>query len=309
MPKIADAAERSIVLIQFCYALKRLPAPGSISATARASPGAILIPEGKAFAADTFGLALAASPGKVLMNRRGEDRKHWSQFAEEWVAWARKPNHDAFWAYRAALAAFIGPGNGKALDVGCGEGRISRELTACGFQVTAVDPVSRLVRAAIEAQSARNYAVALAAELPFENAQFDLVVAYNILMNIEDVPVALKEFRRVLRPTGQLLISISHPFVDHGRFASKEMNSPFVVEGTYFGGQRFEGVEERDGLRMHFAGWSYPLEAYAIALAEAGLAITALREPIPDLDDGRNHMAPWLRMPLFLWLKARPLAL
>ena len=309
MPKIADAAERSIVLIQFCYALKRLPAPGSISATARASPGAILIPEGKAFAADTFGLALAASPGKVLMNRRGEDRKHWSQFAEEWVAWARKPNHDAFWAYRAALAAFIGPGNGKALDVGCGEGRISRELTACGFQVTAVDPVSRLVRAAIEAQSARNYAVASAAALPFANAQFDLVVAYNILMNIADIPTALKEFRRVLRPTGQLIISISHPFVDHGHFASKETNSLFFVEGIYFGRQRFEGVEERDGLRMHFAGWSYPLEAYAIALAEAGLAITALREPIPDLDDGRNHMAPWLRMPLILWLKARPLAL
>jgi len=52
------------------------------------------------------------------MNGAGEDHKHWSQVAEEWVAWARKPNHDAFWAYRASLAAFIGCGNGKALDVG-----------------------------------------------------------------------------------------------------------------------------------------------------------------------------------------------
>jgi SAM-dependent methyltransferase len=244
----------------------------------------------------------------MLMNRAGEDHKHWSEVAEEWVAWARKPNHDAFWAYRAALAAFIGRGNGKALDVGCGEGRISRELTACGFQVTAVDPVSPLVRAAIEAQSARNYAVA-ATELPFDNAQFDLVVAYNVLMDVEDVPAALEEFRRVVCPTGQLIISICHPFVDHGRFASKEINSPFVVEGTYFGRQRFDGVEEHDGLRMHFSGWSQPLEAYGIALEEAGLAITSLREPVPDLDDGRNHMAPWLRMPLFLWLKARRLAL
>lgn len=242
------------------------------------------------------------------MNRRGEDRNHWSQAAEEWVAWARKPNHDAFWAYRAALAAFIGRGNGKALDVGCGEGRVSRELTACGFEVTAVDPVSRLVRAAIETQSARDYAVASADELPFENAQFDLVVAYNVLMDVEDVRAALKEFSRVLRPTGQLIITICHPFADHGRFASKDMNSPFVVEGSYFGRQRFDSVEERDGLRMHFAGWSYPLEAYAIALEEAGLAITSLREPVPDFDYGRNHMARWLRMPLFLWLKTRPLA-
>ena len=121
------------------------------------------------------------------MNRAGEDHKHWSRVAEEWVAWASKPNHDAFWAYRGALAAFIGCGNGKALDVGCGEGRISRELTACGFHVTAVDPVSRLLRAAIEARSARNYAAASAAELPFENAQFDLVVAYNVLMDVDRI--------------------------------------------------------------------------------------------------------------------------
>jgi SAM-dependent methyltransferase len=224
------------------------------------------------------------------------------------VAWARKPNHDAFWAYRASLVAFIGRGNGKALDVGCGEGRISRELTACGFQVTAVDPVGRFVRAAIEARSARNYAVASAAALPFENAQFDLVVAYNVLMDVADVPAALEEFRRVMRPTGQVMISICHPFVDHGRFAGDGMNSPFVVEGTYYGRKRFEGVEERDGLRMNFGGWSYPLEAYGIALEEAGLAITSLREPVPDLGDGRNHMAPWTRLPLYLWLKARPLA-
>ena len=185
------------------------------------------------------------------MTKASKDYKHWSQVAEEWLAWARKPNHAAFWAYRASLATFIGRGNGRALDVGCGEGRISRELTACGFQVTAVDPVSQFVGAAIEAQSARNYAVASATELPFENAQFDLVVAYNVLMDIDDVPSALKEFRRVIRLAGQLIISVCHPFVDRGRFASKEINSPFVLEGTYFGRQRFDGVEERDGLRMH----------------------------------------------------------
>jgi SAM-dependent methyltransferase len=244
----------------------------------------------------------------MLMNRAGEDHKHWSQVAEEWVVWARKPNHDAFWAYRASLAAFIGCGNGKALDVGCGEGRISRELTAYGFQVTAVDPVGRFVRAAIEAQSAQDYAVASATELPFRNAQFDLVVAYNVLMDIEDVPTALKELRRVVRPTGQLMISVCHPFADQGHFDGKGVNSSFVIEGTYFGRKRFENVEERDGLGMQFAGWSYPLEVYGIALEEAGLAITSLREPVPDLGDGRNHMAPWTRMPLFLWLKARPLA-
>ena len=242
------------------------------------------------------------------MQGTGEDRKHWSQVAGEWMAWARKSNHDAFWAYRDSLVAFIGSGNGKALDVGCGEGRVSRELTGCGYQVTAIDPVHELVEAAVQAQSACDYAVAAATELPFENARFDLVMAYNVLMDVEDVPAALKEIRRVMRPMGRLIISVCHPFADRGRFDGTETNAPFVLEDTYFGRHRFEGVEERDGLRMHFAGWSQPLEAYAAALEGAGLAITSLREPLPDLDHGRNHLARWSRIPLFLWLKARPLA-
>ena len=65
------------------------------------------------------------------MNKAGKDYKHWFQVAEEWLGWARKPNHDASWAYRTTLATFIGCGNGRALDVGCGEGRISHELTVC----------------------------------------------------------------------------------------------------------------------------------------------------------------------------------
>jgi len=236
------------------------------------------------------------------------DREHWSEVAAEWIAWARAPNHDAFWAYRDALMAFVGRGDGKALDVGCGEGRISRMLLSCGYRVTAADSVGALVEAAIEAHSAHEYAVATATELPFASGSFDLVVAYNVLMDVDDVPAALSEIRRVLRPSGRVVISIVHPFADRGTFAGAEPDARFTLEGSYFGRQRFEGVEERNGLQMHFAGWSQPLEAYATALEQAGLAITALREPLPDLREGRDRMKQWTRVPLFLWLEARVLA-
>jgi len=239
------------------------------------------------------------------MSGKDVDIEHWSRIAAEWTAWARAPNHDAFWAYRASLVAFIGQGVGDALDVGCGEGRVSRVLKDCGYRVTAVDPVEHLISAAEQAGSADAYKIAAAADLPFKNCSFDLAVAYNVLMDVDDVPAALKEVRRVLRPSGTLVISIVHPFADRGRFAGPQANAPFVLQKSYFGRERFEGTEVRDGLQMHFAGWSQPLESYMAALESAELAVTSLREPVPDTGDKGSHMERWNKVPLFLWLKAR----
>lgn len=71
----------------------------------------------------------------------------------------------------------------------------------------------------------------------------------------------------------------------------------------YFGPQAFEDTKHRNGLSMDFAGWHYSLENYFAGLREAGLAVTDLREPRPD-GPGRPHDH---RMPLFLWMVARPM--
>jgi SAM-dependent methyltransferase len=231
------------------------------------------------------------------------EREHWSRFAREWTEWARTPDHDSFWAYRRALVTFIGRGEGEALDIGCGEGRVSRELKALGYRVIGVDIAPEMVQAAAGIGSAHGYALASAAALPFASGKFGLVIAYNVLMDVEDVPAALKEISRILKPDGEVMISIVHPFRDVGKFASKEPDSPFVIKGSYFGRRRFEECLQRRGLQMHFAGWSQPLEAYIAAFENAGLAVTSLREPLPDNNDPQDS-----RVPLFLWLKARRLA-
>lgn len=97
------------------------------------------------------------------------------------------------------------------------------------------------------------------------------------------------------------------PFADRGRFASPQADAPFVLQKSYFGRERFEDTEVRHGLKMHFAGWSQPLESYMTGLETVGLAITSLREPVPDTAAKGSHMERWNKVPLFLWLKARPL--
>jgi len=66
-------------------------------------------------------------------------------------------------------------------------------------------------------------------------------------------------------------------------------------------------VESRNGLSMHFAGWSLPLQDYMGALEAAGLAIVSLREPKPDTAHNAL-LAQWSRIPMFLWIKARALS-
>jgi len=95
-----------------------------------------------------------------------------------------------------------------------------------------------------------------------------------------------------MKPDGVLLISLVHPFRDRGRFAGSEPEASFILSGSYYGRGPFEGEEEHGGLRMHFAGWSQPLEDYVAALEGAGLAITSLREPVPD-EISEDHLKQW----------------
>jgi SAM-dependent methyltransferase len=225
------------------------------------------------------------------------DTDHWAANAADWIAWARKPGHDAFWAYRDAFAAFIGPGPGSAIDVGCGEGRVSRLLTGLGWRVTAADPIAALLDAARAEESAAIYHLAAADALPVPEAGFDLVLAYNMLMDVADPRAAVSEMTRVLGPRGRLVISIVHPLADMAMH-----DGPGT---SYFGRQAFTGADHRDGLTMNFKGWTMPLFEYADLIAQAGLVITRIAEPRPDPASPWPNAEKWSRNPLFLWIEAR----
>lgn len=125
-------------------------------------------------------------------------KRHWEEQAEQWVRWARTPEHDSYWWYRDSFFAMLPRPGKQTLDIGCGEGRVTRDLAELGHRTIGIDSSPTLIRYASQAHPAGHYLLADAAALPFPEATFDLVVAYCSLMDIDDMPAAVAEAARVL---------------------------------------------------------------------------------------------------------------
>jgi SAM-dependent methyltransferase len=221
--------------------------------------------------------------------------EHWEAEAERFAAWARAPGHDAYWTESGPPFFDLLPTPGRrTLDLGCGEGRVARDLKARGHTVSGIDVAPTMIRLAREADPGGEYAVADAADLPFADATFDLVVAFNSLMDMDDMPGAVREAARVLEPGGRICACITHPMRDAGRFEGAGPDARLFIRGSYFGKRRFSMRVERGGFELHFKGWAYPLEDYVGAFEAAALRIESLREP-PD---------PHRPVPNFLLLRA-----
>jgi SAM-dependent methyltransferase len=210
--------------------------------------------------------------------------RHWERQADRWAAWARRPNFDGYWRDSGPSFFELVPRSGqRTIEIGCGEGRVTRDLKARGHNVVGVDVAPTMVRLAAEADPAGEYVEADAAKLPFDDGSFDIAVAFNSLMDVDDMPAAVREAGRVLQPQGRFCICITHPMRDAGRFEESGRDAPLVIRGSYFGKRRLSVKIARGGLEMDFESWAYPLETYVRALEEAGFLIESLREP-PDPD-------------------------
>ena len=224
----------------------------------------------------------------------------WERHARDWLAWVRKPGHDSYDRYhRDQFLPLVPPAGRRTLDVGCGEGRLTRHLASLGHTVAGIDASPTLVAAARELAPDMDLRVADAAKLPFDDAAFDRVVSFMCLHDVDDLDGAVSEIARVLEPGGVASIAVVHPINSAGRF---EKHGRFVIRGSYLASFRYTDEVERDGLAMTFESQHRPISAYFDALGKAGLVVDALREPATESHDS------WSRLPLFLHLRARKLA-
>jgi SAM-dependent methyltransferase len=106
------------------------------------------------------------------------------------------------------LAAFVrGLGRvERALDVGCGDGRLTAELDAASVTAADVSGVA-LERADSRLPGARLVELDPDAPFPLDDAAFDLVLCAETIEHVRDVQLLLSEIRRVLRPGGELALT------------------------------------------------------------------------------------------------------
>lgn len=234
-------------------------------------------------------------------------RADWDTAAPNWIAWVRELADDAYHDYAPSFFDDVVPMPGRAtLDVGCGEGRSARELRAAGHRVVGIDGSPAMTRAARDHDATGSYLVADAAALPFADGSFDLAVAYNVLMDLDDLEGSLQEIARVLELGGRLAACVLHPVAEAGSFEERAAGARFAIEDSYFGVRDYKLTFERRGRSMTFSSTRYPLESYARALEGAGFAIERLREPrapasAVEADPSEER---WTRVPLFLFLGA-----
>lgn len=97
----------------------------------------------------------------------------------------------------------------QALDYGCGPGRSTRFLKSLGFDVIGVDISSDMLTEARKKDEQGTYQQIESGVLPFEDSSFDLIFSSFVFLEIAamiEIEKILSEFKRVLKPSGHIII-------------------------------------------------------------------------------------------------------
>jgi len=200
----------------------------------------------------------------------------------------------------AVLLAEAGNVEGRLiLDLGCGEGRFSRLLSARGATAVGLDPILPMLQAARRAGGSERYIQGTGESLPFANAHFDLVVAYLSLVDITDYRAAITEAARVLKRGGRLITANVSNLASTSEAPVRDENGRFL----HYTVDRY--LDEWP-MTLQWAGlcirnWHRPLSAYMEAYLTAGLILRRYLEPVPQDESLRDEprFESWFRVPSF----------
>jgi SAM-dependent methyltransferase len=200
-----------------------------------------------------------------------------------------------------------GAGNGhggvyrRALEIGAGTGYFGLNLMQCGVvrEVTCTDISPGMLRT-LQGNAGRlglgqiDTAIADAAELPFDDASFDLVLGHAVLHHLGDLDRAFAEFHRVLAPGGRIAFA-GEPSALGDRLASVPKRAARLLAPTWRAALR-AGPPPRDAASVPHSEHRAELEAGVDihAFAPGELAKFARRAGFSEVEvRGEELTANW----------------
>ncbi|MHB2205201.1 class I SAM-dependent methyltransferase [Methylobacterium sp. CM6257] len=228
------------------------------------------------------------------MSERSHVKHVVDQFGAQASAYVTSAVHAAGPDLDRIGALIRGRPESRVLDLGSGGGHVAFAAAAAGASVTAYD-LSAEMLSAVAAEADRRGLDRIetrqgAAEtLPFADAAFDAVLTRYSAHHWRDVPAALAEARRVLRPGGLLvvcdIVAPEDPLLDTHLQAVELLRDPSHVRDYRV--SEWRAMLERAGFavgavtasrpRMDFASWIARMRTPAVNLA----AIRALQDSAP----------------------------
>ncbi|WP_275465136.1 class I SAM-dependent methyltransferase [Streptomyces noursei] len=184
-----------------------------------------------------------------------------------------------------ADAALLGPAaelkGRRVLEIGAGAAQCSRWLAAQGALPVALDLSHRQLQHALriagdDTGGPLDLVQADAGALPFRDGSFDLACsAYGALPFVADPVRVLREVRRVLRPGGRFVFSVTHPI----RWAFPDEPGPegLSVAASYF--DRTPYVEQGDDGRAVYVEHHRTVGDRVRDVVAAGFRLVDLVEP------------------------------
>ncbi len=178
----------------------------------------------------------------------------------------------------------IGPLNGKAvLDAGCGNGFYIPQLLAKNPEsLDACDISPFLLQIVKEEHPSVNVKEAdLMQTWPYPDNAFDMVLAYNVIMDLPSIDTAIKEMHRVLKRGGTAHVVMVHTLYNLF-FNDKRATSETLP-------QRLARYVKEESLLVdtvpgydQFLVYRRPPSAYVNAFIQNGLQLVEMREVIVD---------------------------
>ncbi|MEV7601871.1 methyltransferase domain-containing protein [Kitasatospora sp. NPDC089797] len=174
----------------------------------------------------------------------------------------------------------------RVLDLGCGEGLITRALAARGATALGIDPTARLIdharTTATPGPGSAVYTVDDGCVLgTVADRSVDWVTAGLSLNHVPDLDAALTAARRVLKPGGRLVLSLPHPCFEapHASWTQSADGAVRRVVGAYLA-EGFRRSDDPGAVRR--AGYRHrTLSTCLTALLRSGFAPEAVDEPAP----------------------------